>query len=54
MRFGRVGETAYGRRDGEEGIAKIDDASMRAAMLAFDVAVTPKEPAPAPKAEPKK
>jgi hypothetical protein len=54
VRFGRVGETAYGRRDGEEGIAKIDDASMRAAMLAFDVAVTPKEPAPAPKAEPKK
>jgi hypothetical protein len=54
VRFGQVGQTAYGRRDGEEGIARIDEASMRAAMQAFDIAVTPKEPAPAPKAEEKK
>jgi hypothetical protein len=57
VRFGRVDDTPFGQRDGEPGIAKIDDASMRAAMQAFDVAVTPKEtPATTetPKAEPKK
>jgi hypothetical protein len=54
VRFGQVGESAFARRDGEEGIAKIDDASMRAAMQAFDLAVTPKEPAAAPKADQKK
>ena len=55
VRFGRVGETAYGQRDGEAGIARIDEATMRDAMHAFDVVVTPKEsPAPAPKAETKK
>lgn len=46
VRFGQVGESAFGRRDGEEGIAKIDAASMRAAMMAFDVVVTPKDAAP--------
>jgi hypothetical protein len=51
VRFGQVGENAYGVRDGEEGIAKIDQSSMKAAMQAFDVAVTPKEPAQAPKTD---
>ena len=54
VRFGQVGETAFGLRDGETGVAKIDTASMRNALQAFDLAVTPKEPAPAPKAEEKK
>lgn len=54
VRFGQVGESAYARRDGEAGVAKIDETSMRAAMQAFDIAVTPKEPTPAPKAEEKK
>jgi Domain of unknown function (DUF4340) len=49
VRFGQVGEAAFGVRDGESGVAKIDANSMRAAMQAFDMAVTPKEPAPAPK-----
>jgi hypothetical protein len=54
VRFGQVGETAYGMRDGEAGVAKIDVTSMRNAMQAFDLAVTPKEPAPAPKEGEKK
>ncbi len=54
VRFGQVGETAFGQRDGEAGVAKLDTTSMRNAMQAFDLAVTPKEPAPAPKAEEKK
>ena len=54
VRFGQVGENAYGLRDGEAGIAKIDENSMRAAMQAFDIAVTPKEPTPAPKQDAKK
>ncbi len=54
VRFGQVGETAYGLRDGETGVAKLDTQSMRNAMQAFDLAVTPKDPAPAPKAEEKK
>jgi hypothetical protein len=49
VRFGQVGEMAYGLRDGEASTAKIDSNSMRAAMQAFDLAVTPKEPTPAPK-----
>jgi hypothetical protein len=44
VRFGQVGETAYGSRDGEASVAKIDMSSMRAALQAFDFAVTPKEP----------
>ena len=51
VRFGQVGETAYGLRDGEAGIARIDSNSMKAAMQAFDIAVTPKEPTPAPPKE---
>ena len=54
VRFGQVGENAYGLRDGEGGAAKIDTNSMRAAMQAFDLAVTPKEPTPAPKEGEKK
>ena len=54
VRFGQVGEAAFGLRDGETGVAKIDTSSMRNALQAFDFAVTPKEPAPAPKAEEKK
>lgn len=54
VRFGQVGENAYGMRDGEAGIAKIDANSMKAAMQAFDIAVTPKEPTPAPKEGEKK
>jgi hypothetical protein len=54
VRFGQAGETAYAVRDGETGVAKIEMSSLRNALQAFDVAVTPKEPAPAPKAEEKK
>ena len=54
VRFGQAGEDAYGQRDGETGVAKIDNASLSAALQAFDLAVTPKEPSPAPKAEEKK
>lgn len=45
VRFGQAGEDAYGARDGEAGVAKIDTASMRGAMLAFDNVVMPKPPA---------
>ena len=58
VRFGQAGDAAFGQRDGEPSVAKIDEASMRAAMQAFDIAVTPKEPTPAktdaPPAETKK
>ena len=54
VRFGQVGELAFGVRDGESGIAKIDMTSMRNALQAFDLAVTPKEPAPAAKEGEKK
>ena len=49
VRFGQVGENAYGVRDGETGVAKIDMTSMRNALQAFDLAVTPKEGTTAPK-----
>lgn len=41
VRFGQVGEAAFGKRDDEAGVAKIDKASMAAAMLAFDLVVMP-------------
>jgi hypothetical protein len=44
VRFGTVGDNAYGRRDGEDLVAKIDVNSMKAAMQAFDVVTIPKEP----------
>ncbi|HJU45028.1 MAG TPA: DUF4340 domain-containing protein [Vicinamibacterales bacterium] len=44
VRFGAVGDNAYGRRDGEELVAKVDANSMKAAMQAFDLVTIPKEP----------
>ena len=44
MRFGAVGDNAYGTRDGEAGAAKIDAGSMKAAMQAFDLVTIPPEP----------
>lgn len=46
VRFGQVGDAAFGVRDGEAVVAKVDRAAMAAAMQAFDVAVTPPAPAP--------
>ncbi len=48
VRFGQVGEQAFGSREGEAVVARIDKASMAAAMKAFDLVVMPPEPAPAP------
>lgn len=48
VRFGQVGEEAFGAREGEAVIAKIDKASMAAAMQAFDLVVMPPAPAAAP------
>ncbi|HYE89316.1 MAG TPA: DUF4340 domain-containing protein [Vicinamibacterales bacterium] len=48
VRIGAVGDNAFGRRDGEEAIAKIDVNGLKAAMMAFDAVVIPKEPAPKP------
>jgi hypothetical protein len=52
VRFGAVENNAYASRDGEGGVAKIDEMSMRAAMEAFDKVVIP--PDTAPKADEKK
>lgn len=41
VRFGAVGDAAFGQRDGESGAAKIEDGSLRAALQAFDVVVVP-------------
>jgi hypothetical protein len=41
VRFGAVDDNAYAARDGEAGVAKIDEMSMRAAMQAFDAVVIP-------------
>ena len=51
VRFGQVGETAFGSREGEAVVARIDKASMEAAMQAFDLVVMPPAPAPAPVAD---
>ena len=48
VRFGRVGEDSFGARDGEAVVAKVDPASMAAAMQAFDVVTIPPEPPAAP------
>lgn len=45
VRFGQVGDAAFGVRDGEAIVAKVDRASMEAAMLAFDMVVMPPEAA---------
>ena len=50
VRFGQVGDTAFGSREGEAVVAKVDKASMEAAMQAFDLVVMP--PAPAAAATP--
>lgn len=50
VRFGQVGEEAFSAREGEAVVARIDKASMAAAMKAFDLVVMPPEPAPAPAA----
>jgi hypothetical protein len=55
VRFGQVGDDAFGKRDDEEVIAKIEHMSMRAALQAFDAVVTPPDTPPVPpKAEDKK
>jgi hypothetical protein len=55
VRFGQVGDNAYGKRDDEDIVAKIEHMSMRAALQAFDAVVMPPETkAAAPKAEEKK
>lgn len=51
VRFGQVGDTAFGSRDGEAIVAKIDKASMEAAMQAFDLVVMPPAPAAPPAAD---
>lgn len=48
VRFGAVGDDAYGARDGEAGVAKVDGMSMRAAMQAFDAVVMPPDTAARP------
>ena len=48
VRFGQVGDTAFGAREGEAVVAKVDKASMEAAMQAFDIVVMPPAPAAAP------
>jgi hypothetical protein len=53
VRFGQGNDDAFGLRDGETGVARINRESLAAALKAFDVAVTPKEAAPAPKADAK-
>jgi hypothetical protein len=53
VRFGTVENNAYAARDGEAGVAKIDEMSMRDAMQAFDKVVVPPDPTPK-KAEEKK
>jgi hypothetical protein len=52
VRFGVVGDNAYGRRDGEQLVAKIDTDSMKAAMQAMDLVTIP--PSTDTKAEEKK
>ena len=46
VRFGQAGEDAYGKRDGEDVVAKIDHAALRAALQAFDAVVTVKAAEP--------
>ncbi len=48
VRFGQVGDLAFGSREGEAVVAKIDNASMAAAMRAFDTVVMPPAPATPP------
>ena len=43
VRFGAVADNAYGKRDDEASVARIDQMSMRAALQAFDTVVIPPE-----------
>lgn len=52
VRFGQVGEDAFGAREGDAVVARIDKASMAAAMQAFDLVVMPPEPAAPAAAKP--
>jgi len=54
VRFGQAGEQAFGRRDGEASVSKINMLSMSAALQAFDLVVMPREAEPAPKEGEKK
>lgn len=49
VRFGQVGDHAFGAREGEAA-GRIERSAMEAAMLAIDTAVMPPKPAPAPPA----
>jgi hypothetical protein len=51
VRFGAVDNNAYAARDGESGVAKIDEMSMRAALQAFDAVVMPPDTAAKPDAK---
>lgn len=49
VRFAQVGDSAaFGMRDGEASVAKIDPSTFKNVMQAFTLAVTPKPPAPTP------
>jgi len=55
VRFAQTGDNAYGQRDGEQGVAKIDAAAMKSALQALEAVVAPPAPAAAePKAGEKK
>ena len=53
VRLAKVGDAAFGMRDGESA-AKVDKAAMDAAMAALTTATTPPAPAPAATPSPKK
>lgn len=54
VRFGQSAGDAFGMRDGETGIAKINLSSLADALKAFDVAVAPKEQVTVPTTDAKK
>jgi len=54
VRFGQAGVDAFGLRDGETGVARINLSSLAEALKAFDVAVVPKEMVTVPPADAKK
>ena len=55
VRFGQVGDDAFGIRDGEAGVAKVGPMALRDALQALDAVTTPPAAKPAePKASEKK
>lgn len=44
VRFGQVGDNAFGSRDGEAGAARIERSTMEGAMRAFDTVTLPPKP----------